>query len=70
MKIKTGIIGYGVVGKKREMYINEDKYLELCAVSDINFEKKSSIIKNVKYLQNYKDIFTPLLPIVNHCYIS
>ena len=24
MKIKTGIIGYGVVGKKREKYINEN----------------------------------------------
>lgn len=67
MKIKTGIIGYGVVGKKREMYINENKYLELCAVSDTNFEKKSSIIKNVKYLQNYKDIFDQDLDAIFIC---
>ena len=37
MKIKTGIIGYGVVGKKRKKYINENENLELCAISDILF---------------------------------
>ena len=41
MKIKTAIIGYGVVGKKREICINNNPYLELCAVSDILFEKKA-----------------------------
>ena len=34
-KLRTGIAGYGVVGQKRRMYIDENQSLELITVSDI-----------------------------------
>ena len=67
MKIRTGIIGYGVVGKKREKYINENQYLDLCAISDIIFKKESYIRKGVKFFKNYKDIFEQDLDAIFIC---
>ena len=67
MKIKTGIIGYGVVGKKRKKYIDENKNLELCAISDIIFKKESYVKKGVSYFQNYHDIFEQDLDAIFIC---
>ena len=67
MKIRTGIIGYGVVGKKREKYINENQNLDLCAISDIIFKKESYIKKGVNFFKNYKDIFEQDLDAIFIC---
>ena len=67
MKIKTGIIGYGVVGKKREKYINENPYLELCAISDILFKEKSNLKGKVSFFKDYRDIFTKDLDAIFIC---
>jgi len=67
MKIKTGIIGYGVVGKKREKYINQNEYLELCAISDIAFQEKSAIKKGVSYFKSYQNIFDQKLDAIFIC---
>ena len=67
MKIKTGIIGYGLVGKKREKYINENKNLELCAISDIAFEKESFVKKGISYFKSYQNIFDQKLDAIFIC---
>ena len=39
MKINVAIIGLGVVGKRRRKYIEQNRYFNLIAVSDIRFKK-------------------------------
>ena len=67
MKIKTGIIGYGIVGKKRKKYINENENLELCAISDILFKEKSLSENGITYYKDYNDIFDEDLDAVFIC---
>ncbi|NBO72116.1 gfo/Idh/MocA family oxidoreductase, partial [bacterium] len=35
-KLKVGIAGYGIVGRRRHLYINEHPYLEVTAVCEQN----------------------------------
>lgn len=53
--IKVGVIGCGVVGKRRAYYISKQKNLILRYVSDIKF-KKNSIKKKIFFFRNYLDI--------------
>ena len=39
-KLKVGIAGYGVVGKRRRIYIDQNQHLKTVAVSDITFERE------------------------------
>ena len=57
MRIKTGIIGCGVVGKKRKKYIIENPNFELSAISDITYKKNFLKRGGIKYYKNYQDIF-------------
>ena len=41
--LKTAIIGYGVVGKRRKLFIERNKNYKLLYISDIKFKKN---IKN------------------------
>tara|TARA_A100001015_G_C15005730_1_gene720570 strand:- start:146 stop:1162 length:1017 start_codon:yes stop_codon:yes gene_type:complete len=54
-KINVGIIGFGVVGKRRQIYIVKNKNYILKCVSDIRF-KKDLIKKNIKFYKNYKNL--------------
>ncbi len=54
-KLKTAIIGMGVVGKRRKYFIEKNKNYRIVAVSDITF--KSDIKKkNIHYYRNYKNV--------------
>ena len=50
--IKVGVIGCGVVGKRRAYYISKQKNLNLRYVSDIKF-KKNSIKKKIFFFFNF-----------------
>ena len=39
-KLKVGIAGYGIVGQRRHIYIDQHPNLEVIAVCDQNFEKE------------------------------
>ncbi len=52
-KLKSGIAGYGVVGQKRRMYIDENQSLELIAVSDIKFTEDRVFIEEVSHYDDY-----------------
>ena len=56
-KINVGIIGFGVVGKRRQKYIVKNRNYLLKCVSDIRF-KKNFLKKNIKFYKNYKDILS------------
>lgn len=55
-KIKVGIIGYGIVGSKRRIYIDKNKYFKLVAVSDIKFKNKYLKKKGVLYFKFFNDL--------------
>jgi len=53
--IKTGIIGYGKVGRLRKDLIEKNKYLSLEAVCDPNLSEKEMDL-DCRFFKNYKDI--------------
>ena len=56
-KLRVAIAGYGVVGKRRREFIDQNKNLQTVAVSDILFEKDDSFPDGVKYFTNYSKLF-------------
>ena len=54
---KVGIIGYGVVGKRRKEYIDLNPNLRTLYVSDINFKGDGKFPDGVKYFNDYRKIF-------------
>ena len=40
VKLSTGIIGLGVVGKRRKIFIEKNNNYKIIAISDIRFKKK------------------------------
>lgn len=54
-KIITGIIGYGVVGKRRHFFLKKNKKYLVKYISDILI-KKNYQKKNVDYFKNYLDL--------------
>ncbi len=55
-KLKVGIAGYGVVGKRRRIYIDQNPYLETVSISDISFPKDYTDSTGVKYYSDYKKL--------------
>ena len=53
--ISVGVIGFGVVGKRRIEYILKQKGLNLKYVSDIKF-KKNFTKNKLLFFKNYLDI--------------
>ena len=55
--LKVGIVGYGVVGKRRRKVIDKNKYMQTVAISDVNF-KKDFVAKDGVYVYgDFKKIF-------------
>jgi predicted dehydrogenase len=61
-KLKVGIAGYGVVGKRRRIYIDKHPNLETVAVCDVRFmdkafrENTDVIYSNYKEIEKYSEI--------------
>ena len=56
MKLNVGIAGYGIIGKRRHIYIDQNESLNTVAVCDQNF-KSIDVIKNgIVCYPNYKDL--------------
>ena len=55
--LKVGIIGYGVVGEKRRIFIDQNPHLKAVCVSDIKFNKDGTFSDGVKYYNSYRKIF-------------
>lgn len=54
-KLTTGIIGYGVVGRRRKIFIDKNKFFEVKYISDIRF--KNNYVKNgIKYFKFYDEL--------------
>jgi predicted dehydrogenase len=55
-KLKVGIIGYGVVGKKRHSILKKYKQLNVIAASDVNDESLLVLPKNIQKFNDYKKL--------------
>ncbi|MBH30550.1 MAG: oxidoreductase [Candidatus Marinimicrobia bacterium] len=64
MKLRAGIIGYGVVGKKRREVIDANDDLQTICVSDLNFKSNGIFSDGVKYYNNYNNVFEQDLDVV------
>ncbi|MFH2058509.1 MAG: Gfo/Idh/MocA family oxidoreductase [Pseudomonadota bacterium] len=56
-KLRVGIAGYGVVGKRRRLFIDQNPYLKTVAVSDITFGKSGKFEDGVSYYTDYHDLY-------------
>lgn len=56
-KLRVGIAGYGVVGKRRRSFIDLNPSLATVAVSDISFRQKGTAEDGVKFFSTYQELF-------------
>ena len=61
--LKTAIIGYGVVGKRRKLFIERNKNYKLLYISDIKF-KKNIRHRSITFFKNYKEILKQDIDVV------
>lgn len=55
--LKVGIAGYGVVGKRRQKFIDQNPMLKTVAVCDQYFENEGITPDGLKFSSNYKQLF-------------
>jgi len=66
-KLKVGIAGYGIVGKRRRACVDGLPGLQLVAVCDQYFEDKGEFADGVRYYTNYQDLLTEQLDLLIVC---
>jgi len=66
-KLKVGIAGYGVVGKRRHQYINEHPELEVTAVCDQAYKEIFTDKEGLKHFNNYKELLKEELDVLFVC---
>lgn len=66
-KLKVGIAGYGVVGKRRRFYIDTHESLETIAVCDQVFDGTGQMEDGLLYFSNYKQLLEQPLDILFVC---
>jgi predicted dehydrogenase len=52
-KFKVGIIGYGVVGQRRRLFIDKNSHMKTIAVCDVRFKKDGSMIDGADFNYTY-----------------
>lgn len=55
-KLKVGIAGYGVVGKRRHHFIDLNPHLEVVGVCDQYFKDSGVFKEGIHFYSNYKDL--------------
>jgi len=56
-KLKVGIAGYGVVGKRRRLYIDQNPFLKTVCVSDISLTDDNNLTDEIEYLNDFKKLY-------------
>ena len=56
MKLKVGIAGYGIIGKRRRQNIDNNEYLETIAVCDQNYKHYELLNDGVKCYPDYQHL--------------
>ena len=66
-KLRVGIAGYGIVGKRRHFFINEHPQLDVVAVCDQNFKNDYDQIDGISYFNNTDLLINENLDILFVC---
>lgn len=66
-KLKVGIAGYGVVGKRRRVFIDLNPHLTTVAVSDIAFGKDGMAEDGVPFFSDFKSLYSQDIDILLVC---
>ena len=67
LKFKVGIAGYGIVGKRRHLFIKEHPALEVVAVCDQNFTDNHTTIGGISYFSSTELLLKSDLDILFVC---
>ena len=67
VKLKVGIAGYGVVGKRRRDCVEKNPNLELIAVCDQVFSEDATTSDGIRTYKSYKELLTENLDILIVC---
>jgi len=62
--LKVGIAGYGVVGKRRRLYIDQNPNLETVCISDISFADKNHQYDGIEYFNDYTELYSKDLDVL------
>lgn len=63
-KLKVGIAGYGVVGKRRRSYIDKNPYFETVAICDQYFDCSGVMEDGVKFYRQYQQLLEEPLDVL------
>ena len=66
-KLKVGIAGFGVVGKRRKECVDRHPNLEVVAVCDRTFEDEGLVENDVRYYHDYHRLLTEDLDVLIVC---
>jgi predicted dehydrogenase len=66
-KLKVGIAGYGIVGKRRKDCIDRSEYAEVIAVCDKSFESAGVTDEGVKFFTTYPELLQQDLDVFLVC---
>jgi len=66
-KLKVGIAGYGIVGKRRRQCVDKNQHMELVAVCDQTFSDEGIFADGIKYFSDYKRLLTQNLDVLIVC---
>ena len=67
MKLKVGIAGYGIVGKRRHKCIDHNPSLELTAICDRNSYEAYDLPDDVEYFNKYTELLDESLDVLIVC---
>lgn len=66
-KLKVGIAGYGIVGKRRHLFIGEHPALEVTAICEQTFTGDFKGLPGISYFNNYKELLQTELDVLFVC---
>jgi predicted dehydrogenase len=66
-KLKVGIAGFGVVGKRRRDCVDRHPALQLVAVCDQHFEGEGTLEDGIRFYQDYRRLLSEKLDILIVC---
>ncbi len=66
-KLRVGIAGFGVVGKRRRLCIDRHPYMSVVAVCDRTFANEGTLGEGVRYYPDYRRLLTEKLDVLFVC---
>jgi len=66
-RLRVGIAGYGVVGRRRRDFIDRNPHLEVVAVCDRNFAETGALDDGVRYFTAYRQLLDEQLDVLFVC---